>query len=368
MAFGTASALMSLSGISIGRRWINRGASGVKPNIYMMLVGESSVARKSTSVTMSRKILSEADEHRVGPVDYTMEGLVRWMAQKNPETNKSRNKVMLYAEEFGSDLARMEAYAKTVMGDLCRLYDGETFTKVRAHGPEVTIDKPRVSMFAACAYDMLSRHLTFKDWSNGFLMRYLFVAPHTMRDKTALVPEHPTAEWQHAVTAFRVLRDDVVRNVGPLALTQQAADLYVQFSDFIDQQVASLSHLQQVYSQRFLTSVLKLALLFQIDLSPDTSVTEPAMRAAINFAYDNCWPSFLVCVEKTTSTDFQSLFEQVGRLIRQKPETKRALSRRFSGNRTLEDVIGYMQRMGLVNTKRSLNASGNPEDVLFWSH
>lgn len=358
---------MTLSGVTLGRRWISRGASGIKPNIYMMLVGDSSVARKSTSVTMSKRSLSEVDEHRVGPVDYTMEGLVRWMTQKNPETNKSRNRVVLYAEEFGSDLARMEAYAKTVMGDLCRLYDGESFTKVRAHGPEVTLDKPRVSMFAACAYDMLSRHLSFKDWSNGFLMRYLFVAPQVMRPKTALTPPHPEHEWKEAVLGLKVLRDDLMRHTSPIEIDYAGESIFTQFSVFIDQQVAALSYIQQVYAQRFLTSVLKLSLLFQTDLDPFMPIGEQAMRAATKFGYEECWPSFMATVEKTTSTDFQSLHQQVVRLLMVQPASKRALAQRFTGNRTLEQVIGYMQGMGQVGTKKVINGSGHLEDILSWT-
>jgi len=368
VAFGYASALMTLSGVSLGRRWISRGKHGIKPNLYMMLVGESSVARKSTSVVMSKDCLTEIDEHRVGPTDYTMEGLVRWMAHKNPETNKSRNKVVLYAEEFGSDLARMEAYAKTVMGDLCRLYDGETFVKVRAQGPEVTIDKPRVSMFAACAYDMLSRHLSFKDWSNGFLMRYLFVAPSQMRAKTAVQPKHPEYEWKQAMLGLKVLRDDLAQHTSAVDLTASGEDLFLQFSTFIDQQVASLSYIQQVYAQRFLTSVLKLSLLYQTDISPFMPIDYAAVNDAIEFAYKECWPSFMTTVEKTTSSDFQSLHEQTGRLLRQQPLPKRVLSQRFMGNRTLDDVVNNLQRMGHVVVKRHMNGAGHLEDVLYWVH
>jgi hypothetical protein len=195
--FCEAAGLMCLANVSIGRRELDVGR-GTRPNLFMMLVGDSSVARKSTSVSFA-KLMTEAVEcDRVGPRDYTVEALLKWMSVKDPATNKGRNKVALFAEEFGSDLARMEAYASTMPTDFCALYDGDSFEKIRVGSAQpLVIDRPRVNLFAAAAYQMLSTYLKPKDWLNGYLMRFVYVAPGSARPKNYVTPPWPKAEFEN---------------------------------------------------------------------------------------------------------------------------------------------------------------------------
>jgi hypothetical protein len=79
--YALASGLACLSTISLSRRWIERGG-GIHPNLYLLLVGESSRDRKSTSIKMAQGLLADVEESRLGPGDFTSEGLVFHMRKR----------------------------------------------------------------------------------------------------------------------------------------------------------------------------------------------------------------------------------------------------------------------------------------------
>jgi len=351
--YGEAAALMTLSTVALGRRALDYGQNGVRPNLFMMLAGDSSVARKSTCVGFAQSLIAEVDDQRIGPRDYTVEGLLRWMQEKDPVTKKGRNKVTLFAEEFGGDLARMEAYAGTMATDFCALYDGQSFTKVRAKSGSISIQDPRVSLFAACAYPMMQKHLKPRDWFTGYLMRFVFVTPnpYTMRPSTPHAPPFPHPEFRACVSALKILRDDLYQSRSThakLQLDSQASSFFTQVVSAL-RPTQGMSHITQTYLARFSVNLLKLSLLYQLDLDPYSNVSTLAVQQATNFALQVCWPSFETAYAKTAMGDFEGLFAAVfSRLLTNGPTSRLDLAREFFANEGLERVVSYMKSNRLV--------------------
>lgn len=378
--FAEASGLAILSTISLGRRWIDVGR-GVNSNIYMMLTGESSVARKSTSVELAMKAISHVDDARVGPTDYTMEGLFRWMSEKDPGTNEIRNRVCLFSEEFGADLARRETYAATMSEDFCALYDGGDISKVRAKTGSFTLTRPRVSLFAGSAYMMLEKYLSSRDWYSGFLPRFLFVEPRRLRPKWTIQPAWPKASWDAAVlVSLKLLRDDLVlgRQTGSdgLSLDQQARALYDGFMYQLDAYVQGLGAdtLLNVYIGRFSVQALKIALLYQIDIDPNVDIGAQAMTAAIDFCSQVCWPSFLNTFERTTARDFDTVLRGVQQAAQTPPlgtghpggVSRRELFLRYANSRVLNEVVAYLLRGGVIR-EQSMGSSKKDDAQFIWN-
>jgi hypothetical protein len=322
-----------------------------------MLAGDSSVARKSTSVGLSKRLLKDVDDQRVGPRDYTVEGLLKWMQEKDPGTKKTRNKVTLFAEEFGADLARMEAYAGTMATDFCALYDGESFEKVRAKSGTLRVERPRVNLFAACAYPLLKRYVRPRDWMGGFLMRFMFVAPSQLRPSYPIAPPFPYADYSHCVTALKVLRDDLKHSAGThskLRLDQQAEAYFAQVMQQFQQFAVALGPVPQTYQARFGVNVLKLALLYQLDMDPYSFVTALAVQQAVQFAMHTCWPSFAETYKQTAMGEFETLFYSVYQTMAETgPISRLDLARKYWGNELLERVVGYMKTHGVVQTAKT---------------
>lgn len=346
--YAEAAGLMTLCSVALGRRWLEYGR-GIRPNLFMMLCGPSTIGRKSTSVSYSKMFTQEVDQDRVGPRDYTIEGLLRWMAEKDPVTQKTRNTVGIFAEEFGADLARAEAYASTMATDMCALYDGEDFTKVRAKSATIHVNKPRVMLFAACAYSMLQKYMKPRDWTNGFLMRFMFVAPQTVRQKWVLQPQDPKPLWLTALTHLQILQRDLQQQHLGIRLDPAAEQIFAQAMGQLD--MARLGPVAQTYRGRFGINVMKLGLLYQLDIDPMMPVSTLAMAQAIDFAYRVCWPSFVTAYTKTAMNDFEGLFFSVIEYLAQRhgQMTSRAdLAQEFLANQLLDPVIEYLKKQGLV--------------------
>lgn len=344
--FCEAAGLMCLSGIALGRRELDVGR-GVRPNLFAMLVGDSSVARKSTSVSYAKLMLEAVECERVGPRDYTIEALLKWMGQKDPATQKGRNKVCLFAEEFGSDLARMEAYAKTMATDFCALYDGDSFEKIRATAPTIVIDRPRVNLFAAAAYQMLGTYLHTSDWLNGYLMRFIYVAPTSTRQKNYLSPPWPKQEFDDARISLAVLRDDIVRaKFMRLPFEKAAENDFVNWVKSVDSYASKFSDASgamHTYVSRFNVNVQKLALLYQLDEDPCAPVSRNAVAQAVVFASTVLWPSFVHVYRTTTRDDYMGALTAILTVLNEEgPQLKRAIETRFRSpiiRKVMEHVI-----------------------------
>lgn len=357
--YGEATALMILASIATGRRELDYGR-GVRPNLFMMLAGDSSVPRKTTCVNFAKQFVKDVDDQRVGPRDYTIEGLIKWMQQKDPATSKTRNKVTLFAEEFGADLARMEAYASTMTADFCALYDGNTFEKARASSGVTRIERPRVNLFAACAYHMLAKFIRPRDWLSGYMMRFIFVAPTEMRPQEEIQPLFPHPEYQQAIVALKTLRDDLNTQHVVLQLDSAALAYYRQEMGRFNQHLKTLGPVQQTYQARFGVNVLKLALLYQLDVDPFSYVTQLAVHQAFTFAFQTCWPSFIEAYNRTAMGEFESLFTSVHETIRvYGPITRLQLARHYWGNELLDKVVSYMKTHQIVSTMK-----GPPEKLM----
>lgn len=354
--YGEGAGLVALSTLTLGNRWLSVG-SGIRPNLYMLLTGDSSVARKSTAVRFARKAIEEINPGLVGPRDYTMEGLYKWMAQKDEQTGKSRNKFCLFSEEFGSDLARTEAYGGTFKEDMCALYDGDDFTKVRAKSDSITIAKPRVNLLGGVAYPLLTRYCSKDDWFTGFLMRFLFISPVEMRPTWVLQPQFPRAQWDSAVQALAALYEEMRDHPHALALSPGAQQLYMSFLKTVPVADAQ-DAVTPVYTQRLGPNVLKLALLYQIDDDPQADVSDAAMQNAIDFTNYCLWPSFRVAYRASTLNEFDSALHFVmEKAARPDGVPKAEIYMTYSARQGLPDsLLSFIKRCGRF--ERFLNAEG----------
>lgn len=364
--FGHAGALNCLSGIALGRRWIDRGG-GIRPNLYMMLVAGSSSDRKSTSVRLSMNLLEAVAPERVGPDDFTAEGLLKYMRPRKGK-GKTRNKLVLGIEEFGQTLAAKGSYAETLGATLCKLYDGSDFTRVRATSQMLTISKPRIGVFAAVAYGMLEQFADPREWATGFYSRFLFVTPLFWGPKYTTVPPTAKHEFDAARLALASLQDELKQAPGPMAVLPSAEQLHAQyaasFPNFDDNPIWAAQR------ERTLYSVWKLAMLYQIDDDPHAPISPYAMDSAITFARRS-WRGFKKIHAATASDEFSRLANKISDRIRESGTegfAKREILRSF--NLTvgkLVPILDTLVKMGAVEIVNVVpTGGGRPREVCRW--
>ncbi len=353
--YGEGAGLMVLSTLALGHRWVDLG-EGIPPNLYMLLTGDSTIARKSTGVRFARKAVEELAPDLVGPKDYTMEGLYKWMQTKDSTTGKGRNKVGLFAEEWGSDLARSEAYGGTMREDMCMLYDGDDFSKVRAKSDSITILRPRVNLFGGVAYRLLAQYCSRRDWDTGFFMRFLFVTPIVMRETTDLPPKFPRAQWLFAIQQLGQLYDAWKANPFGLALSPSAAAHYAGFMRSIPLKVGE-EGAAPIYVQRLGPNILKLALLYQLDVDPCADISVDAMANACNFVAYCLWDSFRTAYRTITAKEFETAICEVIDLAAVGVRTEDIFDR-FKHERGLpQALLAHVKGSGAFD--RGVDASGS---------
>lgn len=358
--FSEAAAIMCLSTIALGRRWYNT-TSGLHPNLYMMIIGPSTMARKTTTVRRAAAIIDELCPDRKGPTDYTPEALFKFMGGKAEETGKGRNKLVLFHEEFAADLARAFAYKNSLRDDLTNLYDGHDVNKVRAgFGKDVFVSQPRVSLMAAITYKGLEDNTKKVDWTTGFLQRFLYVAPEDWRETQPKEGEPDLHKQNTALNKLYAIQEAIRHpNSGAMYFDAEADAYYIHEynrleASFKAAKAAKTADVheeapQEIYAGRFWPNIKKIALLHQLDIDPTTPlICTEALSRAFQFCKP-CWTGYQRAYIESTRSDFGTLCHLVQEVLKKNRSVPLAqLTSIFGFNAQLMNVVKYFETQDLV--------------------
>jgi len=364
--FGHTAGLSCLSTVTLGRRWIQRG-KGLHPNIFWILVAGSSKDRKSTSVDLAEGVIKVVEPERVGPNDFTPEGLADWM--ENPprkgasSSGKARRKITIFDSEFGGFLVRCsKSFGMGLPSMLCQLYDCQDFNPAR-RGRCTSIVDPRVSLLAACAYGMIEHYSQPEFWVDGFWARFVFVTPQAPKQVYLLQPVTASQDFDVACAALMDLRRELKNSRGAMQIVPAAEHLYNAYATSFDE-----SKLTQ--RERYLRVVWKLATLYQIDDNPQHPIGPVAVDRAISYV-SAAWQAFLKVYSETGGNEFARILSRVEERVKaagSEGVPKRVILRAFhlkSG--MLTAVLDVLMKFGAVQVQQRSSASGgHPQDVLVW--
>jgi hypothetical protein len=306
-----AAGLAALSTISLGRRWIERGSSGIQANVFFMLLAGSSRDRKSTAVNQSVDLLREVEPGRVGPEDFSGEGLIWALCPQDGAAGKT--KMIIPAPEFGNYLATASKnHGNNMSPTLCRLYDGDTFERVRSGKKVAKIKKPRVSMLGGVAFGMLEKYGDPTDWVTGFFARVLWISPTRRRPRFAAPPEPNRHEYMLVRDKLRDLRLVLKAQRMPLALSREALQIYEAFDHELPADLPDPA--QGAQRERLMISTLKLSLLYQVDLNHNAAISAQAMDAAVQFSRRS-WESFQIAYADSTGSTLGKTAKRIWRYL-----------------------------------------------------
>jgi hypothetical protein len=329
--FAEVGGLMCLAGVAAGRRWIER-SKAIHPNLFVVFIGPPASDRKSHSVNLAIDILKDVEEERVGPTDFTPEGLLHIMQKKVGE--EPRTKIVLPKSEFGQFLATMQrSYASNLPGLLCELYDCQDFEYARAGGKNnFNIIRPIVSLFGGCSYGMLEKYAEPLDWATGLYSRILFMAATRRRTRIALMPM-AQRQARELATARLV---EVVQAIGTttkaMEISPEALKILISFEEkfsVIREDENDLALVAQ--RERLVNSAWKISMLYQIDSDPYAPIGAEAMARACAIV-PLFWNSFRTVYGLCGGEAFSRMYLKVWQRITEAGEhgiKKRDLSRTF---------------------------------------
>lgn len=354
-AYVEASGLMALSTLALGHRDVKAGR-GIAPALFMLLIGDSTNSRKSTCIRRTKWVVDAVAPHLIGPNDYTMEGLYKWMQRKDVDTQKPQSRVLLIHEEFAQVLTKAQqgAYNSSFKGDMCSLYDGEDIVKARSMGTTtVAVKQPRINLFAGCSYEFLGQGCNKADWLSGFMVRFLYVHPQGARPSFPEFPEDPRDKFDVAASALANIYAELKHTSGTaLPVTPAATRMLVDLdAECLENATGSAFTEHELvvapaYARRFALNVRKLALLYQIDRDPHAPIDVGAVDDAIKYSMWALWGGFKKGYEVTTSKDYEAGVRWAVKAGKH-GVTNREVYKQFFGNEKLpQQVIHFIRKSG----------------------
>ncbi len=155
------------------------GATRHALNLFAILVGESSKARKGTSWSQIARLFAEVDrpwiDDRVNSARLTAHGLIKALRDEDQTPNQKKDRrLLLLSEEFASVLHTM-ARSRTQVSPLLRnAWDSGTL-RARHHDTVLEATGSHISLIGHISQRELAEHLNRTETHNGFVNRCLWL-------------------------------------------------------------------------------------------------------------------------------------------------------------------------------------------------
>ena len=160
--------LVTLSAI-VGRNVTARfGPQRIVPNQFVCILGQSSLFRKSTMITIAQQLIQAVRPESVLPNEFTPERLLE-LLQKTPVGFFGWKELTGYLARASRD------YMSGAKEILMELYDCPDEYRREIKSSSVRVQHSAISIFSASATTWLSEQLKGPDLRSGFLNRFCFV-------------------------------------------------------------------------------------------------------------------------------------------------------------------------------------------------
>lgn len=185
---------MILSAIMCGRVSLPTSFGTIIPNLWFMLLADTTLTRKSTAMDIAVDLLAEVDADTIMATDGSLEGLLQGLSMRPGVPS------IFLRDEFTGLLEAMtkKDYMAGMAEMLTKLYDGK-FQKRILRKEIIEIRDPCLITFAGGIRSKTQQLLTFEHIASGFIPRFVFLTAES--DVSKVKPLGPP-----------IIRDMTVRN------------------------------------------------------------------------------------------------------------------------------------------------------------
>jgi len=317
--YQVSSALWLLSALTCGKCMVALKQNKVYPNLYMILLGQSTTSRKSTAVRKIKPVFEAATDTDLYNDDPTIEGYLE-MLVKNPVQNFVR-------DEASGLLAKYHKKYNEGIFDLeCSVYDGDSVRKIKAAGKdkepkEYIIKNPYVTHLYATTPDKFSSVMTTEDFKTGYGYRLLYAFPTYEKPRMDfdLEDTENVEAWADVMASTRKLyhmfRDSPQFK---FSMNRDAIKLFNDIGIALENAGDDLScdHVNSAIG-RAQDNILKLAMLLEIGKStPSKEITAESLSIAALLVIDFYLPSFMQIMDRILSDEKTNKIEKAIAVIR----------------------------------------------------
>lgn len=182
-----AGALVILSALMSGNVRLPTSYGTIIPNIWFMILADTTLTRKTTSMDIATDLIMEVDEDAVMATDGSLEGLLSALGAR-----PGRPSIFL-RDEFSGMLESMtkKDYMAGMPELMTKLYDGKMQKRI-LRKEVIEVRDPRLIFFAGGIKNKITSLLSFEHVSSGFMPRFVFITAES--DISRLKPIGPPSK------------------------------------------------------------------------------------------------------------------------------------------------------------------------------
>lgn len=367
-------AFIILSSVLSGNIRIPTSAGTLIPNLWVMMLGDTTLSRKSTCMGLAMSLLSDIDPDCVLATDGSVEGIMDGLSVR------PRRSSIFLKDEFSGFLEKMvkRDFLGGIMEDFTQLYDGRDLKRMLRSGP-IAIREPVFILYGGGIKDRIYQWMTNDYISSGFVPRFIFISPPVDRTKLkALGPPTQQNLSKRAELTSKLHRinahyspekdpsetDDpniiVLDKLWNVELSPEAWEKYNSIANTMEQMAADsdISEILIPMMDRLSKSGLKAAALIAAAERMNDDIVVHKNDIIHAFSYIERWIeySFEVATNSGKSADERTL-DQVSKFIATNPGVSRGkIMRRFHLNARIADgIFATLRQRGLVTMQRASN-------------
>ena len=364
-----AGGFMILSTVLADSIRLNLSNTKLVPNLWFMLLGDTTTTRKTTAMEMAMELLGLVMEDALLATDASLEGLMTALS-----TRQSRSSVF-WRDEFAGMLEAMKKkdYYAGMSATLARLYDGKHEVRV-LKAATYEVHNPVFLMFCGGIKSRIIDLLDVSYITDGFLPRFVFITAEAnmsdLRPLTLSTEEDNSissdlAERLSFLRSRYDVQEQIMLGAQKLAhkgfhlvgMTQEALDRYNQLesSFIVAGQGSSDPDVYVPVLDRLAKSGLRVATLLAAERQEPPQVTVELQDVLQAIRYIDGWlPHTLWVIENAGKAVSEKRLDQAMALIRKGKDTRSSVMRSMHLMARDADIIfDTLEQRGMITRHKN---------------
>lgn len=273
----------------------------LKPNLYIELLGQSTISRKSTVVKIGQNLYEDALSTKLYNDEPTREGYIDLLVQ-HPVSNFVRDEAAGLLSKYH------KKYNDGVFDLECNIYDCQDYRKVMSSGKdtdlvEKIITNPYVTHFYATTPEKFCSVMTLDDFYCGYGYRFLYAFPTYPKGRKDIDVKDTddNRAYKNVKAAIIKLHEKYTNSEEfEFAITKDALKLYNDIMKDLETTADNLNN-DSINSAigRAGDNILKIAMLLEIGMpEPSHTITVESVGVSYRLVTEFFLPSFVEITDR----------------------------------------------------------------------
>lgn len=259
----------------LGRQvYLKYGVYNLYPNLYVVLLGKSTIMRKTACLNMAKHIIKKFNPELILPNEFSPEGLFNLLTDKPVG--------LISWGEFGAFLINtIKSYQAGVKEFLTESFDCPGLLKKRLSGKEYQINNLYLNIITATTIHWFIDRITEADTLGGFLGRFIYI-PCSKEDKNGwyYIPQPEPVNFSNMLVANI---KEISKLKGEFKISEEAKVILIKWLRSHEDELEILDDSKGIvgFYARLSDYLLKFAMLYEISGYRSLIISEGSLIRAI---------------------------------------------------------------------------------------